>query len=116
MGTTSSQIETLAGSDEKKKTGIPFKVYQELKSAVHRDLLNKVDLERIASMRDGRIRGQVFVVIQELIAGLGTPMSAPERERLAREVLDEVFGLGPLEPLLEDPTLSDILVNTHKQV
>jgi pilus assembly protein CpaF len=67
-------------------------------------------------MRDGRIRGQVFVVIQELVSGLGTPMSAPEREQLAREVLDEVFGLGPLEPLLQDPTLNDILVNTHKQV
>jgi len=116
MGTITNQAETVSGSDEKKKTGIPFKLYQELKSAVHRDLLNKVDLERIASMRDGRIRGQVFVVIQELVSGLGTPMSAPEREQLAREVLDEVFGLGPLEPLLQDPTLNDILVNTHKQV
>ena len=116
MGTISSQTETLSGSDAKKKTGIPFKVYQELKSAVHRDLLNKVDLERIASMRDGRIRSQVFVVIQELVSALSTPMSAPEREQLAREVLDEVFGLGPLEPLLQDPTLNDILVNTHKQV
>ena len=102
--------------DEKKKTGIPFKAYQELKSFVHRDLLNKVDLEKIASMRDGRIRGQVFAVIQDLVAGLDTPMSGPERERLAREVLDEVFGLGPLEPLLQDPTINDILVNSYKQV
>src|SRR5271157_6247988 len=116
MGTISSQTETLSGSDAKKRIGIPFKVYQELKSAVHRDLLNKVVLERIASMRDGRIRSQVFVVIQELVSALSNPMSAPEREQLAREVLDEVFGLGPLEPLLQDPTLSDILVNTHKQV
>jgi pilus assembly protein CpaF len=116
MGLFSNKAGTSAGSDEKKKTGVPFKVYQELKSAVHRDLLNKVDLERVASMRDGHIRGQVLAIIQELVAGLDTPMSAPERERLAREVLDEVFGLGPLEPLLQDPTINDILVNTHKQV
>ena len=70
MATISNQAETLSGTDAKKKTGIPFKVYQELKSAVHRDLLNKVDLERIASMRDGRIRSQVFVVIQNSFRGL----------------------------------------------
>ena len=96
--------------------GLSFKAYQELKSSVHRDLLNKVDLERIASMRDGRIRGQVFSVIQDLVVDLDVPMSAPEREKLSREVLDEVFGLGPLEPLLQDPTINDILVNSHKQV
>jgi pilus assembly protein CpaF len=116
MGLFSNKAETSSGSDQKTKIGVPFKAYQELKSAVHRDLLNKVDLERVASMRDGRIRGQVFAIIQELVSGLDTPMSAPERERLAREVLDEVFGLGPLEPLLQDPTINDILVNTHKQV
>ncbi len=113
---TNSKTGTAAGSDDKKKVGIPFKAYQELKSTVHRDLLNKVDLERIASMRDGRTRGQVFAVIQELVSGLDTPMSASERDRLSREVLDEVFGLGPLEPLLQDPTINDILVNTHKSV
>jgi pilus assembly protein CpaF len=79
-------------------------------------LLNKVDLERVASMRDGRIRPQVFAIIQDMVAALDTPMSSTERERLSREVLDEVFGLGPLEPLLQDPTINDILVNTHKHV
>lgn len=116
MGLFSKQTGTTTDGDERKKAGVPFKVYQELKTSVHRELLNKVDLERIASMRDGRIRGQVFAIIQELVSALDTPMSATERERLAREVLDEVFGLGPLEPLLQDPTINDILVNTHKQV
>src|SRR5215472_3537995 len=102
--------------EKKKKAGLPFKAYQELKSSVHRELLNRVDLEKVATLRDGRIRGQVFSVIQDLVAGLSTPMSTPERERLAREVLDEVFGLGPLEPLLQDPTINDILVNNHKLV
>jgi len=116
MGLFTNKGETSAAVDEKRRAGIPFKAYQEMKSEVHRVLLGKIDLEKLASMRDGRIRGQIFAVIQELVGGLDTPMSGPERERLAREVLDEVFGLGPLEPLLQDPTINDILVNTHKQV
>jgi pilus assembly protein CpaF len=102
--------------DDKKRTGLSFKVYQDLKSSVHRDLLSKVDVEKIATVRDERTRAQVLAVIQELVANLKTPMSGRERERLAIEVADEVFGLGPLEPLLQDPTISDILVNGHKQV
>ena len=105
----------LAGED-KKRGGLSFKVYQELKSTVHRDLLNKVDLEKVAMVRDERTRSQVLIIIQDLISGLQTPMSGRERERLALEVLDEVFGLGPLEPLLQDPGINDILVNGHKTV
>jgi pilus assembly protein CpaF len=102
--------------EEKKRTGLSFKFYQDLKSSVHHDLLNKVDVEKIATVRDERTRAQVLAVIQDLVANLKTPMSGRERERLALEVADEVFGLGPLEPLLQDPTISDILVNGHKQV
>jgi pilus assembly protein CpaF len=102
--------------DDKKRTGLSFKVYQDLKSSVHRDLLSKVDVEKIATVRDERTRAQVLAVIQDLVANLKTPMSGRERERLALEVADEVFGLGPLEPLLQDPTINDILVNGHKQV
>src|SRR5437867_3625442 len=102
--------------EEKKRGGISFKVYQELKSSVHRDLLNKVDLERVATVRDERTRAQAHAVIQGLVASLQTPLSSRERERLSLEVLGEVFGLGPLEPLLQDPGINDILVNGHKQV
>src|SRR5437667_783007 len=102
--------------DEKKRAGLSFKIYQELKSSVHRDLLNKVDLERVATVRDERTRAQALTVIQELVANVQTPMSGRERERLSLEVLDEVFGLGPLEPLLQDPSIADILVNGHKLV
>ena len=73
-------------------------------------------MAKIATVRDERTRSQALVVIQELVANLQTPMSGRERERLSLEVLDEVFGLGPLEPLLQDPTINDILVNGHKQV
>jgi pilus assembly protein CpaF len=95
---------------------LDFRVYQELKTGIHRDLLNKIDLEKVATVRDDRTRRQVFGVIQDLASNLKTPLSGPEKERLSLEVLDEVFGLGPLEPLLQDPTISDILVNGAKEV
>ena len=104
-----------AGADAK-RTGLSFKDYQDLKSSVHRDLISRVDLERVATQRDDYTRSQVLSVIQDLVANLKTPLSGRERERLALEVLDEVFGLGPLEPLLQDPTVNDILVNGAKQV
>src|SRR5260221_12353256 len=113
---TSGPMKPIPMGGEKKQSGLNFKVYQELKSAVHRDLLNKVDLERVAVVRDERTRAQALAVIQDLVANLQTPMSGRERERLSLEVLDEVFGLGPVEPLLQDPTINDILVNGHNQV
>src|SRR4026207_550060 len=113
---SSSSMKPIPMVEEKRPSGLNFKVYQELKSSVHRDLLNKVDLERVAVVRDERTRAQALAVIQDLVANLQTPMSGRERERLALEVLDEVFGLGPLEPLLQDPTINDILVNGHNQV
>jgi pilus assembly protein CpaF len=101
---------------EKKGAGLTPKAYQELKSTIHREMLSRVDLEKLMDLRDGRARSQIFSIIQDLVTATNTPMSGMERERLSREVLDEVFGLGPLEPLLQDPTINDILVNTHKQV
>jgi pilus assembly protein CpaF len=90
--------------------------YQELKTSLHRDLLNKIDLEKLAYVQDARARAQILGIIQELVSGLNVPLSSIERDRLSREVLDEVFGLGPLEPLLQDRTINDILVNSHKEV
>src|SRR5204862_6052689 len=107
---------TPAIADEKKRRGLSVKVYQDLKSTVHRDLLNKLDLEKVATVRDERTRAQALAVIQGVVAGLQTPLSGRERERLALEVLDEVFGLGPLETPLQDPGINDILVNGHKLV
>jgi pilus assembly protein CpaF len=89
---------------------------QEVKSAVHRDLINKLDLEKLFFMEDTRARIQLLGVIHQLVSEQGIPFSAMERERIANEVLDEVFGLGPLEPLLQDPTVNDILVNTADTV
>src|SRR3954466_5877942 len=93
-----------------------FRSPQELKSAIHRDLLTKVDLEKLTSLQDVRARTQVQTVIYDLIGAATIPLSSAEKERICREVLHEVFGLGPLEPLLQDSSISDILVNTHRQV
>jgi pilus assembly protein CpaF len=96
--------------------GVSPRTYQELKTTLHRELLNQIDLERLTSLEDSKARVQVQEVIQQLIVKLNTPLSTVERDRLSREVLHEVFGLGPLEPLLQDATINDILVNTHRRV
>src|SRR5713226_5021827 len=90
--------------------------YQELKFTLHRKLLDKINLEALATIDNQRVRGEVRQAVISLIDGEQTLLSSIERQQISEEVLDEVFGLGPLEPLLQDPTISDILVNGHKQV
>jgi pilus assembly protein CpaF len=87
-----------------------------VKATIHRKLLQKLNLDRLTEIRREDVRREVAQILEALVVGESTPMNLQERERLAQEVLDEVFGLGPLEPLLADPTVSDILVNTHKRV
>src|SRR5271170_899747 len=87
-----------------------------VKAAIHRRLIQKINLDRVTDVRREDVRREVSMILEELVVGESTPMNLQERERLSQEVLDEVFGLGPLEPLLADPTVSDILVNTHKRV
>ncbi|PYV13269.1 MAG: pilus assembly protein CpaF, partial [Acidobacteria bacterium] len=111
----SAALGSLGPKDDKKSSFTP-KAYQELKSSIHRDLLSQVDLEKLMGLGDGRARLNIFGIIQELVANSNTPLSGVERDRLSREELDEVFGLGPLEPLLQDPTINDILVNTYRRV
>jgi pilus assembly protein CpaF len=96
---------------------VPAGSQHQLKSAVHHELIKRVDLEKLGVMQGNRdAQGQLISVIQQLIAEQGTPLSAAERDRLGQEVLDELFGLGPIEPLLQDPGINDILVNTHNMV
>jgi pilus assembly protein CpaF len=92
-------------------------VQQHIKTAVHKELIKRVDLDKLGDMQEAQaIQHQFFIVIQQIINEQGVPLSATERDRLAQEVLDEVFGLGPLEPLLKDDTISDILVNTYNSI
>src|SRR6476660_2453162 len=90
--------------------------YLDLKANVHRKLLNRLNLEALASADRARAESEIRSLLFELIADEGIPLSMSERESFYADVIDEVFGLGPLEPLLRDATVSDILVNTYKSV
>lgn len=90
--------------------------YQELKFTIHRKLLDRINLEALSSLAGERARAEIRIAVAKLVDEERTPLSLAEKERVIEEVLDEVFGLGPLEPLLRDPSISDILVTTPKLV
>jgi pilus assembly protein CpaF len=90
--------------------------YQDLKFVLHRKLLDRINLEMLSSVAVERVRAEVRSAVAKLVEEEKTPLSLGEKDRIIGEVLDEVFGLGPLEPLLADPTISDILVTTPKLV
>jgi pilus assembly protein CpaF len=90
--------------------------YQELKFLIHRRLLDRINLEALSSIVGERARAEVRAVVAKLVEEENPPLNLAEKDRMIEEVLDEVFGLGPLEPLLQDPTVSDILVTTPKLV
>jgi pilus assembly protein CpaF len=87
-----------------------------VKAAIHRRLIQKLNLGGVTQVNRDAVRAEVAQIVDNLTTTESTPMSLQERERLSQEILDEVFGLGPLEPLLKDPTVSDILVNSYKDV
>ncbi|MDQ6700927.1 MAG: Flp pilus assembly complex ATPase component TadA, partial [Acidobacteriota bacterium] len=83
---------------------------------IHRKLLDRINLEAISSMGGDRVRVEIRPAVARLVEEEKTPLSLVEKERVIEEVLNEVFGLGPLEPLLQDSTISDILVTTPRLV
>src|SRR5437899_9169770 len=90
--------------------------YQQVKADLHRKILDRLDLEKLGRTPGDAAREEVLLLIRNTVNSEAVPLSFAERERLAREILDEIFGLGPLEPLLKDPSISDILVNRYNQV
>jgi len=88
----------------------------ELKSEIHRKLIGVLNLERVSSIPKDRVRAEIGRVVERLLADERVPMTAAEQDRIIEEVLDEVLGLGPLEPLLKEPSISDILVNGFDKV
>jgi pilus assembly protein CpaF len=90
--------------------------FHQVKADLHRKILDRLDLTKLGKNANDAIRAEVMVVIRNAIAAEAVPLSFNERERLSREILDEIFGYGPLEGLMKDPSISDILVNRHDQV
>src|ERR1700690_3809833 len=90
--------------------------YQQVKADLHRKILDRLDLEKLGKTPGEAAREEVLLLIRNTVNSEAVPLSFAERERLAREILDEIFGLGPLEPLLKDPTITDILVNRFDRV
>ena len=88
----------------------------EIKSQVHLKLLNTLSPEQMKSLNKEGIRQQIGAIVERLVADEGLPMTAAERDRVIEEIQDEVFGLGPLEQLLKDPLISDIMVNGFDNV
>src|SRR5437773_9622260 len=83
----------------------PRQQYVDLKTSVHRKLLNRLNLEALAQADRSRAKGEIRSLLSELLAEEATPISLGERESLFSELVDDVFGLGPLEPLLRDPSI-----------
>ena len=89
---------------------------QEIKSRIHHRLMDRLNLKIIDELESDVVRNEIGELVRELLLEEDTPLNLEEREKLVREVQDEVLGLGPLEPLLADNSISDILVNTYKQI
>ncbi len=98
-------------TQESKESG-----FEELKQRIHGKLVDKLDLSRVGELEGDTLRREIRLVVEHLCDTQDTLLNRAERERLIDEVLDETFGLGPLEALLKDPTISDILINGPKNI
>ncbi len=90
--------------------------FQEMKARLHRTLINRMDLTKLSALTPDQVHAEVSRLAESVLAQEAVPLSVSERERLVNDVQHELFGLGPLEPLLKDPTISDILVNSHDTI
>jgi pilus assembly protein CpaF len=103
------------GADEAPQAG-GGNLYQEMKARLHRAIINRMDLTKLGQLEPEQLHAEVSRLAEDMLHVENAPLSTPERDRLVNEVRHELFGLGPLEPLLADPTISDILVNSPKRV
>jgi pilus assembly protein CpaF len=90
--------------------------YHDLRVRIHRKLLERVDLAALEAFPQERVRAEIKMIVERLTVEEGAAVNATERQKIVQDIQHEVLGLGPLEPLLAEPTVSDILVNTYKQV
>jgi len=105
-GTAAAAEESIYGKQD----------FQEMKARLHRAIISRLDLTKLNTLSADRVRAEVSRMAENLLLAEEVPLSTAERDRLVGEVHHELFGLGPLEPLLSDPTISDILVNSHSNI
>jgi pilus assembly protein CpaF len=98
------------------EAGLGYSAYQALKVSIHQKLLDRVDLSAMETLSEERLREEIAVLVERLLAEDAVVVNDAERTSLIRDIQHEMLGLGPLEPLLADPTISDILVNNHSKV
>jgi pilus assembly protein CpaF len=91
-------------------------VLQDLRLRIHRKLIDTLDLSKLSNLEIERVRVEIRRILEDMVMSEAIPLSRADRDRLVMEVQHEVFGLGPLETLMKDPEISDILVNTHNHV
>jgi pilus assembly protein CpaF len=124
-----SSTSTIAGAPTRATSGAPApraaavrggpidnRAYHQLKARIHEALLDRIDLESMQRLNGDQIRQELRLLVERLLEEEMVVINDAERKMLTRDIQNEMLGFGPLEPLLEDPTVSDILVNTHKQV
>lgn len=129
MTGTSSSFESKSGNDEKPRgeqnsrrsavTERPLAVdpfFQSLKTRIHRRLIDTIDLSKISNLEADLVKVEIRHILEEMVMAESLPLNRVDRDRLVTEIQHEAFGLGPLEYLMKDPTISDILVNAHNQV
>src|SRR5258707_8401994 len=97
-------------------TTSPRTDFGSVKAAIHRKLIQKLNLDKLTDVNREEVRREVSLILEGIVHGESAPMNLQERERLVQEVFDEVFWLGPLEPLVAETTVSEIFVNTYKPV
>jgi pilus assembly protein CpaF len=104
------------GARAERAAGVGVRAYHELKTRLHHNLLDRVDLEQMQRLAPHELREELRVLVEKMLAEEGVALNEVERTTIVREIQNEMLGLGPLEPLLDDPTISDILVNTYSKV
>ncbi|MBI4358330.1 MAG: CpaF family protein [Candidatus Omnitrophica bacterium] len=116
----SERLQALKDGNGESRNHHPFEergeLFQELKAKMHSELINRIDISNLIKMEREKARQEIRAILEQLLIKDRIPLNQNEEKRLIREVEDETFGLGPLEPLLSDPTVSDILVNHPKQI
>jgi pilus assembly protein CpaF len=111
-----SGMDNLRSPVRSMNVGSPDVVFQDLRLRIHRKLIDTLDLTKLSNLEMERVRVEIRRILEDMVMAEAIPLSRADRDRLVMEVQHEVFGLGPLETLMKDPEISDILVNTHRQV